>query len=78
MSSSIPVKVFEGRDINKYSVAQRISWAALRETTRPEDQAYCLMGLFGISMPLIYGEGGAFMRLQQEIIKISDDRSIFA
>ncbi|KAF5344913.1 hypothetical protein D9758_011561 [Tetrapyrgos nigripes] len=79
--TSIPVEVFEGgRDINTYSVAQRMSWAALRETTRAEDQAYSLMGIFGVSMPPIYGEGGvkAFMRLQQEIIKISDDRSIFA
>ncbi|KAF5340104.1 hypothetical protein D9758_013156 [Tetrapyrgos nigripes] len=78
--TSIPVEVFEGRDVEGYSVAQRMSWAALRKTTRPEDEAYCLMGIFGVSMPPIYGEGGekAFMRLQQEIIKISDDRSIFA
>ncbi|KAF5368843.1 hypothetical protein D9758_002899 [Tetrapyrgos nigripes] len=78
--TAIPVGVFEGRDVAEYSVAQRMSWAALRETTRPEDTAYCLMGIFGVSMPPIYGEGGAkaFMRLQQEIIKISDDRSIFA
>ncbi|KAF5371284.1 hypothetical protein D9758_004169 [Tetrapyrgos nigripes] len=57
-----------------------MSWAAFRETTRPEDQAYCLMGLFGVNMPPLYGEGfvKAFMRLQQEIIKVSDDRSIFA
>ncbi|THU83089.1 hypothetical protein K435DRAFT_807782 [Dendrothele bispora CBS 962.96] len=57
-----------------------MSWAAKRVTTRPEDMAYCLMGLFGVNMPPIYGEGGekAFMRLQQEIIKYSDDRSIFA
>ncbi|KAF5334002.1 hypothetical protein D9758_017533 [Tetrapyrgos nigripes] len=78
--TSIPVEVFKGRDINRYSVAQRMSWAASRETTRAEDQAYSLMGMFGVNMPPIYGEGGAkaFMRLQQEIIKISDDRSIFA
>ncbi|KAF5333987.1 hypothetical protein D9758_017522 [Tetrapyrgos nigripes] len=78
--TSIPVEVFEGQDIDIYSVAQRMSWAASRETTRAEDQAYSLMGMFGVSMPPIYGEGGAkaFMRLQQEIIKISDDRSIFA
>ncbi|KAK7462341.1 hypothetical protein VKT23_007942 [Stygiomarasmius scandens] len=78
--TSIPVSVFEDGDIYKFSIAQRMSWAALRETTRPEDQAYCLMGIFGVSMPPIYGEGGAkaFMRLQQELIKISDDRSIFA
>ncbi|KAK7462446.1 hypothetical protein VKT23_008045 [Stygiomarasmius scandens] len=78
--TSIPTHVFEDGDLTRYSIAQRMSWAALRRTTRPEDQAYCLMGIFGVSMPPIYGEGGAkaFMRLQQEIIKISDDRSIFA
>ncbi|KAF5368840.1 hypothetical protein D9758_002896 [Tetrapyrgos nigripes] len=78
--TTIPVGAFEGRDVAEYSVAQRMSWAALRGTTRPEDMAYSLMGIFGVSMPPIYGEGGAkaFMRLQQEIIKISDDRSIFA
>ncbi|KAF5348653.1 hypothetical protein D9758_006783 [Tetrapyrgos nigripes] len=78
--TTIPVGVFEGRAIDEYSVAQRMSWAAFRETTRPEDEAYCLMGMFGVSLPPIYGEGStkAFIRLQQEIIKISDDRSIFA
>ncbi|THU95454.1 HET-domain-containing protein, partial [Dendrothele bispora CBS 962.96] len=78
--TSIPSRVLKDGDIEKFSIAQRMSWAALRETTRPEDQAYCLMGIFGVSMSPIYGEGGpkAFMRLQQEIIKISDDRSIFA
>ncbi|KAK7455258.1 hypothetical protein VKT23_011130 [Stygiomarasmius scandens] len=78
--TSIPIRVFENGEIDTFSIAQKMSWAALRKTTRPEDQAYCLMGLFGVSMSPIYGEGGpkAFMRLQQEIIKISDDRSIFA
>ena len=61
------------------SVAQRMSWASYRETTRKEDIAYCLMGLFGVSMPLLYGEEDkAFLRLQQEIIKNSDDHSLFA
>ncbi|KAF2721976.1 hypothetical protein K431DRAFT_320031 [Polychaeton citri CBS 116435] len=61
------------------SVAQRMSWASRRTTTRIEDEAYCLLGLFGVNMPLIYGEGrGAFLRLQEEIIKISTDQSIFA
>lgn len=61
------------------TVARRMSWASGRETTRIEDQAYCLMGIFGVNMPLLYGEGGAaFLRLQQEIIKSSSDHSIFA
>ena len=61
------------------SIAERMSWAARRETTRPEDEAYCLMGIFSVNMPLLYGEGGkkAFLRLQQEILKDSTDHSLF-
>lgn len=60
------------------SIQRRMSWAAERRTTRVEDIAYCLIGLFGVNMPLLYGEGErAFLRLQEEIIKISDDQSIF-
>jgi hypothetical protein len=59
------------------SVAARMSWAANRHTTRREDTAYCLLGIFGIRIPLIYGEGNdAFIRLQEEIIKVIDDESI--
>jgi hypothetical protein len=61
------------------SIAQKMSWASRRETSREEDIAYCLMGLFGVHMPPLYGEGhNAFLRLQQEIMKMSDDESIFA
>jgi hypothetical protein len=61
------------------SVAKRMSWVSTRQTTRPEDIAYCLMGLFEVHMPLLYGEGNrAFLRLQEEIIRSSDDQSIFA
>ena len=61
------------------SVAQRMSWAADRICTRIEDKAYSLLGLFDIHMPLIYGEGeSAFLRLQNQIIQISKDESIFA
>lgn len=60
-------------------VAEKMSWAAYRQTTRPEDLAYCLLGIFNINMPLLYGEGPrAFIRLQEEIIKTSNDLSIFA
>jgi len=60
-------------------IAQKMSWAAKRKTTRVEDEAYCLMGIFGVNMPILYGEGAnAFFRLQQEILKQSDDESIFA
>lgn len=51
-------------------IAQRMSWAATRETTREEDRVYSLLGLFGVNMPLLYGEGPrAFLRLQEESIK---------
>lgn len=65
--------------LGRISIARRMSWAAGRHTTRIEDRAYSLMGLFGIHMPTIYGEGAkAFIRLQQEIIRHSPDHSIFA
>lgn len=55
-----------------------MSWASKRRTTRMEDEAYCLLGIFGISMPLLYGEGWrAFHRLQEEIMKQTEDYSIF-
>lgn len=61
------------------SVSRRMSWASTRVTSRREDLAYCLMGIFNINMPLLYGEGEkAFLRLQEEIIKTSDDQTIFA
>ena len=57
----------------------RMSWAAKRNTTRVEDTAYCLLGIFDINFPLIYGEGPkAFRRLQEEIIRKTDDLSILA
>ncbi|EPE09010.1 HET domain-containing protein [Ophiostoma piceae UAMH 11346] len=57
---------------DKYSLAERFSWAAHRETTRVEDAAYSLMGLFGVNLPLLYGEGSkAFLRLQETIIQKS-------
>ncbi|KAJ4358685.1 uncharacterized protein N0V89_003269 [Didymosphaeria variabile] len=60
-------------------VAVRMSWASQRHTTRVEDLAYCLMGIFDVNMPLLYGEGKkAFIRLQEEIIKQNPDLSIFA
>ncbi|KAI6107084.1 heterokaryon incompatibility protein-domain-containing protein, partial [Pisolithus croceorrhizus] len=69
---------------DKYSVerpciAQIMSWAADRKTTRVEDRAYSLLGLFGVNMPMLYGEGlKAFQRLQLEIIRVSSDHSILA
>ncbi|KAL8870384.1 MAG: hypothetical protein Q9174_003562 [Haloplaca sp. 1 TL-2023] len=60
-------------------VARKLSWVSGRKTSRVEDMAYCMLGLCGVNMPLLYGEGKrAFQRLQFEIIKDTDDESIFA
>lgn len=59
-------------------LATKLSWAANRETTRVEDRSYSLLGLLGVHMPLIYGEGeNAFVRLQHELIRKYNDESIF-
>ncbi|KAI0161831.1 heterokaryon incompatibility protein-domain-containing protein [Hypoxylon sp. FL1284] len=60
-------------------IAKRMSWAANRKTTRVEDTAYSLLGIFGVNIPLLYGEGTrSFVRLQEEIMKVSDDHTLFA
>ena len=77
--TGIDNQILLNNDAGDVSVAQKMSWASKRETTRVEDQAYCLMGIFGINMPLLYGEGeNAFRRLQLEILKVSTDHSLFA
>lgn len=76
----IPIGILSREDgLDTFSVAQKMSWAAKRKTSRVEDWAYSLMGLFGVNMPLIYGEREtSFIRLQEEIMRISDDHTIFA
>ncbi|KAK4442021.1 HET-domain-containing protein [Podospora aff. communis PSN243] len=78
--TGIPSSILTGRaSIGSASAAQRMSWASKRETTRVEDTAYCLLGIFDIHMPLLYGEGDrAFIRLQEEIMRTSGDSSLFA
>jgi hypothetical protein len=77
-ATHIPLAAIAGiLPLDYYSVAQRMSWAADRKTTRVEDRAYSLLGLFDISMPMLYGEGTkAFRRLQEEIIKRTNDLTI--
>jgi hypothetical protein len=68
------------RDLRKVPIAQKMAWAARRQTAREEDLAYSLMGLFDVNMPILYGEGlkKAFRRLQLEIIQMNCvDQSIF-
>ncbi|CZT48130.1 uncharacterized protein RSE6_08789 [Rhynchosporium secalis] len=66
-------------DHKEASIAQKMSWVSPRETTRMEDQAYCLLDFFDVPLPLLYGEGpNAFFLLQQEILGRMDDDTIFA
>lgn len=66
------------RFLRSFTVAERMSWMSSRQTSRVEDMAYCMLGIFDIHMPLIYGEGwNAFRRLQEEIVARSPDESIF-
>ena len=68
----------DGLNERRPCVAQIISWAADRTTTRVEDRTYSLMGLLDVNMPMLYGEGKkAFHRLQLEIIRSTNDQSIF-
>jgi len=71
-TTGVDARVLAGEvRVEEMSVACRMAWAASRTTTRPEDVAYCLMGIFQVNMPLLYGEGGerAFIRLQEEILR---------
>jgi len=80
ISSELLAATYPQTEIDHFSTAKRMSWAAKRVTTRPEDLAYCLMGLFRVNIPLLYGEGSwkAFRRLQEAIIQKSDDHSLLA
>lgn len=78
LSSSYPLRAVN-EPFSSFCVATKMSWASRRETTRLEDIAYCLLGIFNVNMPLLYGEGNsAFVRLQEEIIRRTDDHSILA
>jgi len=71
-TTGIPITALSGTSLTQFSVEERLRWAAKRNTKRKEDQAYCLLGIFGVFIPLIYGEGDhAFVRLKEEIKKRS-------
>lgn len=71
--TSIDVEALQGSPLSGFSVATRFSWTEKRKTTRQEDAAYSLLGIFGIRMSLIYGEGreDAINRLKKKIDKAS-------
>jgi hypothetical protein len=73
--TGIPRDALSGKQVSEFSVVERFSWAEKRQTTRKEDGAYCLFGMFGCHLPLIYGEGKekALKRLKKEIEEASED-----
>jgi hypothetical protein len=76
--TEIPVEALRGQRLSKFSINERMRWAEKRKTTVKEDKAYCLLGIFGVSMPLIYGEGEAYasLRLREEVQKRQEGRGI--
>jgi hypothetical protein len=75
--TGIALSALQGTSISQFSVDERFKWAQSRQTTREEDWAYSLLGIFYISMPLIYGEGRerAVIRLRKEINEASNGTS---
>lgn len=71
--TGIPVSALRGSALSMFTITERMAWAAKRTTRRAEDKAYSLLGIFGICVPLIYGEGieNAFRRLQEEVDKVT-------
>jgi hypothetical protein len=76
--TGIATQALEGRPLAHFSVRERLSWAANRRTSRGEDQVYCLLGLFGVKMTMLYGEGSwnASLRLWDEILRKIEDYTI--
>ncbi|KAF9230320.1 hypothetical protein BU15DRAFT_91139 [Melanogaster broomeanus] len=77
--TGIPEGVLSDGETTSFSVATRMTWASRRSTTKKEDKAYSLMGIFDITLPIIYGgRENVFVKFQREIMKRHADQSIFA
>jgi hypothetical protein len=76
--TGVAIEALQGRDLRDFSVQERLQWGEKRLTTKEEDAAYCLLGIFNIFLPLIYGESreNAMDRLQREILTSSSTRSV--
>jgi hypothetical protein len=78
-TTGIPVKVLRENSLHDFSISERIPWQESRETTRKEGKAYPLLGICGVHMPLLYGEGreNAFIRLRREIAEATKGKWFF-
>ncbi|KIW10231.1 hypothetical protein PV08_11192 [Exophiala spinifera] len=75
--TGIPIAALEGAPLSEFRVDERMQWAAQRETKKTEDRAYSLQGIFGVFIPLIYGEGeNARVRLQRAISESLSKQSV--
>jgi Heterokaryon incompatibility protein (HET) len=74
-TTRISIQALQGRHLSEFSVEEHFRWGAKRQTTEEEDKAYCLLGIFGVFMGLIYGEGhaSAMARLRREIAESEKD-----
>ncbi|PWO27345.1 EntF, Non-ribosomal peptide synthetase [Pyrenophora tritici-repentis] len=74
--TGISIDALRGQRLTEFSIEERMSWAAKRTTTVKEDRVYCLLGIFGVFLPLIYGEGEEYaaLRLKDEIQKRQQGR----
>lgn len=72
--TGIPQGALAGAPLKTWTVGERFSWSKGRNTKRPEDLAYCLLGIFDVCMPLLYGEGTdhALARLYGEVLKLPE------
>jgi hypothetical protein len=78
-ATGIPSGALQGQPLGSFSVEQRLSWAQQRQTNREEDGAYSLLGIFDVSMPLVYGEGKdkAYGRLLYEVESSGQTQQVF-
>ncbi|KAG1737691.1 hypothetical protein EDB19DRAFT_1717330 [Suillus lakei] len=76
-ATTIRARFLQGRQFvpGPKDIAERMCWAAKRVTSRGEDRAYSLMGIFGVSLSIAYGEGPdyAFFRLVEAILQVSNN-----
>ena len=76
--TGIAIAAIRGAPLSQFGVEERLLWAENRQTTREEDKAYSLLGIFDVYVPLIYGEGkdNALSRLKEEINKPSKGKCL--
>lgn len=68
--TQIPIPALQMTNLSRFSVDERLRWVVGRTTKRIEDKAYCLLGIFDVFIPPMYGEGdNAWKRLKEEIVK---------